>query len=148
MICKVNACGGVKVGGCALSKMAKLVRWLHSQTVMAGVERSLLTWQPSSDHCPSKSTAPLRWLCVWVCEWECERVCVCVCVRKRGGNYLFCKLQTVQLILTSLVAHLVTFHCHVVLPSPATMTIHALFKEVQCNTTNYETVLRSTLHTM
>ena len=27
----------------ALSKMAKLVRWLHSQTVMEGVERSWLT---------------------------------------------------------------------------------------------------------
>ena len=59
-ICKVNACWGVKVGGRALSKMAKLVRWLHSQTVMEDVERPSLTPHPSSDHSPSKRIASAR----------------------------------------------------------------------------------------
>ena len=43
VICSANVCWCVKAIGRALSKMAKLVRWLHLQTVLVDVDMSSLT---------------------------------------------------------------------------------------------------------
>ena len=53
IICRESVTGGGGFKGRALSRMAKWVRWLHSQTVTEELERVSLLLHPSLDHCPT-----------------------------------------------------------------------------------------------
>ena len=83
MICREKVTDSENRVPVALRRMAKFVRWLHSHTVIALVERLSFLEQPEVDQAPVlKILSPslCMYVCVCVCVCVCMCVCVCVCV--------------------------------------------------------------------